>query len=174
MIEVITSATTAPGQKHAALAGHEGEIAVLGWPGQPPSPATQTSGVVWRRAVEWIPYQKSTFVTPAFPAFISGHSTFSRSAAEVLSRFTGSPYFPGGLGEFRAPRNAFLRFERGPSDDVALQWASYADAADEAGISRLWGGIHVRSDDFAGRRMGAQIGPAAFAKAERYFDGTAP
>ena len=35
-----------------------------------------------------------------------------------------------------------------------LQWATYADAADDAGISRLYGGIHIEADDFAGRRLG--------------------
>jgi hypothetical protein len=43
------------------------------------------------RAKEWIPYQRRTFVTPAFPGYISGHSTFSRAAAEVL---TASPAAP--------------------------------------------------------------------------------
>ena len=55
-------------------------------------------------AKDWVPYQKPTFVTPAFAAFISGHSTFSRAAAEVLTSMTGCPYFPGGMGEFMDPR----------------------------------------------------------------------
>jgi hypothetical protein len=54
-----------------------------------------------------------------------------------------------------------------------LQWARYYDAADEAGISRLWGGIHVRSDDFKGRIMGSEIGIAAWFRAQQYFAGTA-
>jgi hypothetical protein len=149
-----------------------GEVAVRSWPGEPADRATQRSGVRWLRAKEWVPYQRKTFVTPAFAAYTSGHSTFSRSAAEVLTAFTGSPYFPGGLGEFVAPRNAFLTFEMGPSVDVRLQWATYYDASDQAGQSRLWGGIHVRADDFGGRIAGAQIGRNAFAKATTYFDGS--
>ena len=106
--------------------------------------------------------------------YISSHSTFSRAAAEVLTRFTGSPYFPGGLGEFRAPQGTFLRNGIGPTQDVVLQWASYYDAADQAGISRLWGGIHIPADDFNGRRTGARVGVDAFDLAQRYFAGDRP
>jgi hypothetical protein len=51
-----------------------------------------------------------------------------------------------------------LGIERGPSADLTMQWATYFDAADDAGRSRLWMGIHVWPDDFAGRRLGAQCG----------------
>ena len=173
LAEVITSATTAPGERHAHLVGYEGKIAIRAWPGQPADPATQHAGAPWIRAVEWVPYQKNTFVTPAFAAYTSGHSTFSRAAAEVLTRFTGSPYFPGGLGELVATKDRFLTFELGPSADVVLQWASYYDAADDAGVSRRWGGIHIQADDFQGRMIGHQIGIDAFDLARRYFDGTA-
>jgi len=70
-------------------------------------------------------------------------------------------------------QNGFLQFEAGPSEDVTLEWARYFDAADQAGQSRLWGGIHVEADDFTGRRVGDQVGIAAFNKAVTYFDGTA-
>ena len=101
-------------------------------------------------------------------------STYSRSAAEVLASITGSPYFPGGLGEFVAPANAYLKFDTGPTTDVRLQWASYYDAADQAGISRLYGDIHPRVDDFTGRVLGATVGTIAWQRARTYFDGTAP
>jgi hypothetical protein len=89
----------------------------------------------------------------------------------VLTSLTGSPYFPGGLGEFVAHKDTFLTFEKGPSTDVRLQWASYYDAADEAGQSRLWGSIHIAADDFAGRRVGHRVGRDAVELASRYFDG---
>src|SRR4029077_16509757 len=119
----------------------------------------------------WIPYQRRTFVTPAFPGFTSGHSTFSRAAAEVLAALTGSASFPGGLGEFVAPAGAYLVFEDGPSVEVRLQWATYFDAADQAGQSRVYGGIHLPADDFTGRITGSQIGIAAYDKAIAYFAG---
>ena len=92
----------------------------------------------------------------------------------MLTRLTGNDYFPGGLAEFVMPRNTFLQFELGPSEDVRLQWARYFDAADQAGQSRLWGGIHVQEDDFTGRTRGDLIGIAASDKALTYFNGTAP
>jgi hypothetical protein len=169
LIEVVTPATTAPGQRHAALVGHEGEIALRAYPGPPPTAVSDPAGVRWIRAVEWTTYQKRTFVTPAFPGYTSGHSTFSRAAAEVLTRFTGSPFFPGGLGTHHAPANHGLTFERGPSVDVELQWATYYDAADQAGLSRIAGGIHVPADDFTGRVSGSALGIAAFDKAVQMF-----
>ena len=41
----------------------------------------------------WLPYQSPNFVTPPFADYVSGHSTFSRAAAEVLAEFTGDPFF---------------------------------------------------------------------------------
>ena len=173
LIEVITKESSAPGQRHADLAPFIGEIAVRDWRGEPGDRVNQVSGVGWVRAVDWITYQRRTFVTPAFPGFISGHSTFSRSAAEVLATLTGSPYFPGGFGEFVAHKDKFLLFEKGPTTEIRLQWAAYSDASDEAGQSRLWGSIHIQPDDFAGRRVGHQVGIDAARVASKYFDGTA-
>jgi hypothetical protein len=109
-------------------------------------------------------------VTPSFAGYFSGHSTFSRAAAEVLASFTGSEYFPNGLGQWTVPAGS-LKFEAGPSQDVDLQWATYFDAADQAGLSRLYGGIHIAADDFTGRRVGAQCGLEAWALARQYFLG---
>jgi hypothetical protein len=173
LIEVITIESSAAGERHEALADFVGEIAIRAWPGEPADPTTQFSGARWIRAKTWVAYQRKTFVTPPFASYFSGHSTYSRAAAEVLSRLTGSPYFPGGLGEFVAPADSFLKFERGPTTNVILQWATYYDAADQAGLSRLFGGIHPRVDDFTGRIVGAQVGLGAWDRATTYFDGTA-
>jgi hypothetical protein len=172
LLERVTLTSAGPGQPHEGLA--PGTWAVRAWKGSPSDPVNQVGGVGWQSLATWVTYQRSTFVTPAFPGFISGHSTFSRAGAEVLADFTGSPFFPGGLGTFVAEQNQFLTFERGPSVRVELQWATYYDAADQAGQSRLWGGIHIVPDDFEGRRAGQQAGLAAAALARRYFDGTGP
>ena len=172
LVELITSETTTPGGRHAALRGHEGEIAIYAWQGNPKDPKTQVGGVGWILASRWVPFQLPTFVTPAFAAYISGHSTFSRAAAEVLTGFTGSPDFPGGLGEFTVAKGS-LKFEQGPTTDVVLQWATYYDAADQAGRSRLYGGIHISVDDLTGRVVGSECGQAAWALAKRYYAGTA-
>ncbi len=169
VVELITPELTAPGQKFAHLAGHEGEVAVRCWKGAPANPRIDFSGVTWMLGIEWIPYQKPTFVTPPFPGFISGHSTFSRAAAEVLTGITGSAYFPGGLAQYAAPANSFLTSEAGPSETVQLQWGSYYDAADQSGISRLFGGIHGFIDDLPGRKIGSLIGKKAVVKSNSLF-----
>lgn len=169
-IELVTTNTAAPGGRHQGLP--VGRVAIYAWPGPPSDPTNHHSGVRWILSDTWMPYQKATFVTPSFPGYISGHSTFSRSAAEVLTAITGSAFFPGGLGSFTAPSNTFLKFENGPSQTVQLQWATYFDASDQAGISRLWGGIHVSADDLTGRVVGAQCGQRVWTLAEAYFDGS--
>ncbi len=174
LIEVITAASSAPGERHEALGTFIGEVAIRAWVGQPPnppSPPTQAYGVGWIRAATWMPYQKNTFVTPPFAGYTSGHSTYSRAAAEALAGITGSPYFPGGLGTYDFPANAFLKFEIGPSQNMQLQWATYYDAADDAGISRIYGGIHISSDDLTGRRNGEVVGKLVWAKSQKYFQG---
>jgi hypothetical protein len=166
LIELVTDATVASG-RHAGLT--PGKIAVFCWPGQPEFPDTDTSGVHWIHAEDFMPYQKKTFVTPAFPGYISGHSTFSRSAAEVMTAFTGSKWFPNGLGSYTLPK---LINEAGPTQPVTLQWASYYDAGDQVGLSRIWGGIHPPVDDFAGRRVGAQVGTNVWNLVQKFFDGS--
>ncbi|HUS36707.1 MAG TPA: vanadium-dependent haloperoxidase [Verrucomicrobiae bacterium] len=166
LIELVTDATIASG-RHAGLT--PGKIAVLCWPGQPEFPDTETSGVRWIHAEDFMPYQKKTFVTPAFPGYISGHSTFSRAAAEAVTAFTGSKWFPNGLGSYTLPK---LVNEKGPTAAVTLQWASYYDAADQVGLSRIWGGIHPPADDFAGRIVGAEVGKTAWNLVRKFFDGT--
>lgn len=172
LIEVVTGDSSAPGGRHEDLAGHAGEIAVRTWRGNPADPENETGGVGWIPAVDWVPYQRPTFVTPAFAGYVSGHSTFSRAAAEVMTSFTGSEYFPGGLMEWTFPAGGLL-FEAGPTEAVTLEWATYFDAADQAGISRLFGGIHIAADDFEGRKIGSQCGKEAWDLALRYFDGSA-
>jgi hypothetical protein len=170
LVEVITTEKTAAGGPMAALAGHEGEIALHTWPGTPADPKTQDSPATWILGTAWVPYQLPTFVTPSFQGYISGHSSFSRAAAEVLVGITGSEYFPGGIATRTVAKGSF-KFEAGPSSDVVLQWATYYDAADQAGQSRLYGGIHVQVDDFTGRVIGSACGKDAWSLAQRYYAG---
>ncbi|QDT73173.1 hypothetical protein I41_23620 [Lacipirellula limnantheis] len=178
LVELVTAATTAPGQRHAHLAGSEGKIAVRSWKGAVPGVApfddpAEVSGVGWILAEEWMPYQLNGFVTPPFPGFVSGHSTYSRTGAEILTLLTGTPYFPGGIFEYDIPMGSGLDFEYGPTTPVTLQFATYFDASDQASLSRLYGGIHPAADDFAGRRIGHLVGPEAWAMAIRCFSGVA-
>jgi photosystem II stability/assembly factor-like uncharacterized protein len=168
LIELITETSSAKGERHEHLARFVGEIAIRAWRGEPGDRKQEVGGVDYVRALEWMPYQRRTFVTPAFPGYVSGHSTFSRSAAVVMAGITGSEYFPGGYASYEF-QPGYLFFEQGPSAPVRLGWATYYDAADQAGQSRVWGGIHVNHDDFDGRRAGARVGEAALAKARTFF-----
>jgi hypothetical protein len=150
-----------------------GKIKVFAWkgPNYIADPDTDEAGVDWILAANWWPYQRPTFVTPPFAGYISGHSTYSRAAAELLTALTGDPYFPGGKSSFEAKKNDFLVFEEGPSQDMTLEWATYRDASDQCSLSRIWGGIHPPVDDIPGRLIGQKIGPAAFEHAKEYFSG---
>jgi hypothetical protein len=158
-----------------ALAGlgdvNVGKLKVYAWKGPDyiSDPTTDIAGVDWILATKWWPYQRGTFVTPPFAGYLSGHSTFSRAAAEVLTLLTGDEYFPGGMGTFDIPQDDFLVFEKGPSAPFTLQWATYRDASDQTSLSRIWGGIHPPIDDIRGRILGIQIGVDAFTKANEYF-----
>jgi hypothetical protein len=127
------------------------------------------AGVGWILAEKWFPYQRPSFVNPPFAGYVSGHSTFSRAAAEVLKLLTSDEFFPGGMGTFEVYTNDFLKFEVGPSMDFQLQWATYRDASDQTSLSRIWGGIHPPIDDIPGRIIGEKIGKAAFSFGEKYF-----
>ncbi len=170
LAEVATVASARPGGRHGAAGAEPGEVVVRTWTGAPGEEGL--AGVDWIRAVEWVTYQLPTFVTPSFAGYTSGHSTFSRAGAEILAAFTGSEYFPGGLDEWTVPAGD-LEFEDGPTEDVTLQWARYADAADQAGLSRLYGGIHVRADDLNGRLMGRDVAQRGWARAQEFYAGTA-
>ena len=166
LVELTTEASVAVGGRHEGL---EPDIVVVqSWLGPVDDPETQTAGTGWLPASAWLPYQRPTFVSPAFAGYVSGHSGFSRAAADVLTMATGSEFFPGGLFTHSVPAGTLLH-EEGPSEDIELQWATYGDAADEAGESRRYGGIHVEADDLAGRMMGAEIAVLAWAEAANYF-----
>ncbi len=156
-------------------ASNVGKIKLLAWHGPTAigDPATDSAGVGWMLAENWWPYQRPTFVTPPFAGYVSGHSTYSRAAAEVLTALTGDAYFPGGMSDFEIAAHEFLVFEDGPSVDMTLQWATYQDAADQCSLSRIWGGIHPPADDIAGRLIGIEVGRDAFELARRHFAGEA-
>lgn len=150
-----------------------GKIKLFCWKGHEfiKDPKVDQASVGWVLAQNWWPYQRPTFVTPPFAGYISGHSTYSRAGAEVMTLLTGDAYFPGGYGEFIARKNEFLVFEEGPSEDVKLQWATYRDASDQCSLSRIWGGIHPPIDDIPGRVIGEKIGNEAFQFSVQYFNG---
>jgi hypothetical protein len=176
-VELITAESSAKGERHEHLAAFVNQIAIFAWRGHPADPVSEFGGCGWILADEWLPYQQFNFVTPPFAGYTSGHSGFSRASAEVLTLITGSAFFPGGYGQFVSTndKGGFgLAFEDGPSEDVALTWATYYDAADEAGLSRIYGGIHPALDDFPGRILGSQAGIGSWARSASAFAGLTP
>jgi hypothetical protein len=75
LVELITKASSAPGQRHAALAGHVGDIAIRTAQG-------------WTLGTRWLP--RAGIVTPPNPGWVSAGSAFGRAAAEILTADTGS------------------------------------------------------------------------------------
>ena len=122
-------------------------------------------------AGNWMPYQTSNVVTPAFPEYVSGHSTFSFAAAETLKLFTGSDKFdnevtiPAGSSSVEPDKEV-------PSNDIKLHWNTFTAAATEAGISRRYGGIHFKDGDLQGRKLGKAIADIAWKKSLSYFNGS--
>jgi hypothetical protein len=116
----------------------------------------------------WMPFQPAFFPTPPFAEYTSGHSAFSSAAAEVLKRFTGSDNF--GASATIAPRS-FKAEPSAPEVAVVLTWPSFTEAADQAGLSRLYGGIHFRDADVTGRAIGRTAGAQAFQRAQAYWLG---
>lgn len=123
------------------------------------------------RGEEWFPYQGRTFPTPPFAEYPSGHSTFSAAAAEVLRLFTGSDRLGASV---TLPAGSSL-IEPGitPARPVTLHWRTFSDAADEAGMSRRYGGIHFRQGDLDARKAGRLVGAKAFGQAMAFARGGA-
>jgi hypothetical protein len=119
----------------------------------------------------WLPYQRSTFPTPPFGEYASGHSTFSAAAAEILRLFTGSNRF--GLSVTLAAGSSAIEPGATPARPVTLRWRTFRAAADQAGLSRRYGGIHFEQGDLDARAAGREIGALVWDRASAFFDGTA-
>lgn len=124
------------------------------------------------RGEDWLPYQPTTFPTPPFPEYSSGHSNFSAAGGEILRLFTHSDRFGASV---TIPAGS-SKVEPGvmPAIDIVLSWPTFSAAADQAGISRRYGGIHFEQGDLDARVTGRLAARRAWAKAQTYFDGSAP
>jgi hypothetical protein len=130
-------------------------------------------GIVTEDGSVWQPYQEASVVTPPFAEYSSGHSAFSAAASQVFTRFVGTDQFKVALTV--TVHQGVSTIEPGivPAKDTVLHFASFSDAADQAGLSRRYGGIHFSDGDLAGRTLGTAIGNAAWDKARTYITGTA-
>jgi hypothetical protein len=124
---------------------------------------------------QWIPYQSPNVVTPPFPEYVSGHSTFSSAAATILAKFTGSDSFGAGVTveagtSLFEPRTAT---EVGtPATDIVLSWPTLTAAAKDAGLSRRLGGIHFQDGDEHGYNLGQRVGANVLARTMGHVNGT--
>ena len=114
---------------------------------------------------------KSYIATPPFASYISGHSTFSASAAQVLQRFTGSDNLDASFTAF--PGSSTVEPGVTPAQSVTLSWPTFTEAADQAGISRRYGGIHFKADDLVGRQTGRLVADVVWNKAMSYINSAA-
>ncbi|MDY6939727.1 MAG: vanadium-dependent haloperoxidase [Cyanobacteriota bacterium] len=139
-----------------------GGYAIEAWS---PNAGTQTI-----LATDFLTYQTpGSDPSPPFAEYTSGHSAFSAAAAEVLRLFSGSDEF-GGSVTFEPGES---RFEPGitPQETLTLEWDTFTEAADEGGISRLYGGIHFDDGDVNSRRLGQQVGANVFSSVLNYIQG---
>src|SRR5262245_57688628 len=95
------------------------------------------------------PAWSSLIVTPPFPDYVSGHSTFSGAAATALAWFYGTDAIAFAVGSDAVP-------------NVMRSFGSFSAAAAEAALSRLYGGIHYRSANEDGLKAGMAIGVWTF------------
>jgi hypothetical protein len=119
---------------------------------------------------KWIAYNPGSNPTPAFPGYVSGHSAFSSASATVLQLITGSDRF-----DYRVtiPAN-FGRVEPGvPAVPTVIAYKKFSDAVYDAGMSRLYGGIHFKDDNTAGQLVGAAVGQWVYAKVKALFNDSA-
>jgi len=93
--------------------------------------------------------------TPEFPTYTSGHSTFGAAGAEMIARIYGSDAvsFSGS-----APDQVIWPQLEG----VTRHWTSLSQAAEENGMSRLYGGVHWELDHVAAMKAGRSIAAQAF------------
>jgi hypothetical protein len=152
-------------------------------------------GVGMINGSDWQPYQDPYFVTPPFSEYVSGHSGFSGSSAEILKQFfngddtyIGPTYIlragcsmfepkimcnePGHIpGYTDVPNNGPMTRGYSPARDIKLEWDTWTEAALEAGMSRLYGGIHIKAGNEEGMTIGRKAGKAVWEKAMKLFNG---
>ena len=134
-------------------------------PDEIPNSAIDVAGVGWIPYHRWFPYNRPTFITPSSSGYVSDQVSQAYAASGVLQQITGSAYFPGGLYSVLCPKNEYLVFEDGPTDSLALEFATYRDMAHSAGLAQLW----MAAEHPASVSEGAQLGDLVSAGIMDYF-----
>jgi hypothetical protein len=116
----------------------------------------------------WLPYQAANVVTPGFPEYVSGHSTFSGAGMAILSWMTGGNTFGATV---TVPANSLKIEANTPPTDVTFSLPTWSQTGEDAGTSRRLGGIHFATGDVNGRALGRQVATYVYAKANQYING---
>jgi hypothetical protein len=117
---------------------------------------------------QWIPYQALNVVSPAFPEYVSGHSTFSGAGMAVMAWMTGSESFGATV---TIPKNSLTIENNIPAQDVIFSFPTWSQTGEDAGLSRRIGGIHFKSGDWNGRALGRQVATNVYVQAQNYIRG---
>jgi uncharacterized protein DUF6851/vanadium-dependent haloperoxidase-like protein len=117
---------------------------------------------------QWMPYQSLTVVTPAFPEYVSGHSSFSGAGMAILSWMTGGNTFGATV---TVPKGSSTIEAGVPAADVTFSLPTWSQTGEDAGTSRRIGGIHFYTGDINGRALGRQVATYVYAKANDYING---
>ena len=123
-------------------------------------------GTIKMDGKDWRPYQPIESLSPPFAEFVSGHSTFSAAAAEMLRLFTRSDRF----GMSYQTTTLYID-RRELAEPVELHWNTFSQAAEEAGISRIYGGIHFEEGNEKGLDMGKKVARKVWEKCALLWDG---
>ena len=114
---------------------------------------------------DWRPYSPEIFLCPPFPSYTSGHSTISGGCAEALKLWTGSDEFGSEVqlvaGALTEPDNL--------GDTITLEFPTFTETAEMAGISRVLGGYHIQADNVAGLELGRNVAREAWKFYKRHL-----
>ena len=118
-------------------------------------------GMVRVKGDEWRPYSPETFLCPPFPSYVSGHSTVSGACSEALRLFKGDDHF--GI-EVKLVPGALTELPENYGDTVTLQFPTFTETANMAGISRVLGGYHIQADNLEGLSLGRKVARVVYEK----------
>ena len=125
-----------------------------------PITAIQNGNAIGNSAITGDPNWQPLLLTPNHPEYVSGHSTYSAAAAEILNATFGTNY----------------AFSTGSQSlpGVVRSFANFDAAVTEAGESRIFGGIHFDFSNTAGQALGRQVGQWALQSFNLSQDTQAP
>jgi hypothetical protein len=122
-------------------------------------------GTVEMRGQNWRPYSPETFVCPAFPSYVSGHSCVSAACGEALRLFKNNDAFGKEVrlvpGKMTEPNHI--------GDTVTIRFPTFTETANMAGFSRVLGGYHIQTDNVAGLALGRNVARVAWENYKKHL-----